>query len=101
MTKPKKTVRRDANPRDAEPDVAKPLNDESRGSPESLIDDVPPRFRERFAEIVERIDEFCERHLNEEYREVGTNLAAHVCQEGSPVLTGKPAVTEAIFAKAY
>lgn len=51
--------------------------------------DIPMPFRQRYAEIIEIIDEFCDSHLNEEYKEVCQYLAADVCLDGSPILKGK------------
>jgi hypothetical protein len=55
------------------------------------FDDVPPEFRARFLEIVALVDDFCDRFLNNEYKQVCRKMAVAVCQEGSPVLSGKPA----------
>lgn len=51
--------------------------------------EIPMPFRERYAELIEIIDEFCADHLNDEYREVSQQLAADLCQDGSPILKGK------------
>jgi hypothetical protein len=40
-------------------------------------------LRERFAEIVDVTDEFCDKHLNDEYREIFRKLAAAICQKES------------------
>ncbi len=53
------------------------------------LNDIPMHFRERFTDIIEVIDSFCDDHLNEEYKDVCHELAAHVCQDGSPLLSGK------------
>jgi hypothetical protein len=50
---------------------------------------IPMPFRERYAELIDIIDEFCAAHLNDEYREVSHQLAADMCQDGSPILKGK------------
>src|SRR5687768_10279857 len=55
------------------------------------LDDVSPEFRERFTEIVALADDFCDRFLNDEYKQVCRKMAVGLCQEGSPVLRGKPA----------
>lgn len=55
------------------------------------FDDVPPEFRERFSEIVALTDDFCDRFLNDEYKQVCRKTAFALCQKGSPVLRGKPA----------
>jgi hypothetical protein len=57
----------------------------------STLDDVPPEFRERFSEIVSLSDDFCDRSLNDEYKQICRKMAASLCQKGSPVLRGKPA----------
>lgn len=56
---------------------------------EKSLNAVPPDFRERFNEIVALTDTFCNRFLNDEYRQVCRKMAACLCQTGSPVLTGK------------
>jgi len=53
------------------------------------LNDIPMPFRERYTDIIETIDAFCDEQLNDEYKEVCHELAAHACQEGSPVLSGK------------
>ncbi|HEV7280273.1 MAG TPA: DUF6398 domain-containing protein [Pirellulaceae bacterium] len=58
---------------------------------ERLFELVEPDCRERFTEIVELIDAFCGRHLNDEYRYICRKMAGAICVEGSPVLKGKPA----------
>ena len=58
-------------------------------SNDAPLSEIPMPFRERYADIIEIIDEFCAAHLNDEYREVSHRLAADVCQDGSPVLKGK------------
>lgn len=55
-----------------------------------LLDKVPQKLRERFAEIVERTDRFCARHLNDEYKQACRELAVAVCRMGVPVERGKP-----------
>lgn len=56
-----------------------------------ILDDVPHDFRERFMEIVTLADDFCDRFLNDEYEQICRKMAACLCQDGSPVLRGKPA----------
>lgn len=53
------------------------------------LSEIPMPFRERYAELIDIIDEFCAVHLNDEYREVSQQLAADLCQDGSPILKGK------------
>lgn len=47
-------------------------------------------YCDRFDAIVERTDTFCDRHLNDEYKQLAREMAVAICQEGSPVLKGKP-----------
>lgn len=60
------------------------------GDMEVLLAEVPPGYRERFVEIVERTDAVCRIHLNDEYQVLCREMAADVCQEGSPARGGKP-----------
>ena len=53
------------------------------------LSEIPMPFRERYAELIEIIDEFCAAHLNDEYKDVCQRLAADLCQDGSPILKGK------------
>jgi hypothetical protein len=53
------------------------------------VEEVPPAYRDRFDDIVELTDKFCDEHLNEEYKEYAREMAAEVCQEGSPARKGK------------
>jgi hypothetical protein len=53
------------------------------------LSEIPMPFRERYAELIESIDEFCAAHLNDEYKDVCQRLAADLCQDGSPILKGK------------
>jgi hypothetical protein len=55
-----------------------------------LRDQVPPAYAGRFDELVTRTDAFCDAQLNAEYKASCRDMAACVCQEGSPVLRGKP-----------
>ncbi|MBX3442958.1 MAG: hypothetical protein KF774_11170 [Planctomyces sp.] len=55
------------------------------------MDDVPFEHRERYLEILTLTDGFCDRHLNEEYKDVCRRLAGYVCQNELPVLRGKVA----------
>ncbi|MDB5336773.1 MAG: hypothetical protein JWN70_2392 [Planctomycetaceae bacterium] len=57
----------------------------------STVDDVPPEFRQRFSEIVSLADDFCDRSLNDEYKQICRKMAVSLCQKGSRVLRGKPA----------
>jgi len=55
------------------------------------IGDVPDKYVSRLKEIVALTDDFCDAHLNAEYKALCRDLALAVCQEGSPVLRGKAA----------
>lgn len=56
----------------------------------ALKEEVPEAYRDRFDEIVERTDEFCDRHLNDEYRQLCREMAAAICLAKLPVRRGKP-----------
>lgn len=53
------------------------------------IDAIPAEFRERYVELIEIVDQFCETYLNDEYREACYRLAAEMCIEDSPIRSGK------------
>ncbi|MEX0642137.1 MAG: DUF6398 domain-containing protein [Pirellulales bacterium] len=57
---------------------------------QELTSQVPEAYRDRFDAIVERTDTFCDRHLNDEYKQLSREMAASICQKGSPVRKGKP-----------
>lgn len=68
--------------------------DESVFEPDAiqeLLEQVPPAYQKRFLELVESVDQFCDQHLNNEYKEVARLMAGNLCQAGSPVLRGKVA----------
>lgn len=46
-------------------------------------------FRERYVELIDIINEFCEAHLDSEYKDVCHKLTGDLCQDGSPILSGK------------
>jgi hypothetical protein len=52
--------------------------------------DVPEAYAARFAALVGVMDAFCGAHLNAEYQVLCCEMAVAICQEGSPVLKGKP-----------
>ncbi|MCC5830771.1 MAG: tetratricopeptide repeat protein [Phycisphaeraceae bacterium] len=56
----------------------------------ALKGEVPEAYRDRFDAIAERTDAFCDRHLNDEYKQLAREMATSICQKGSPVLKGKP-----------
>lgn len=55
------------------------------------MDEVPEKFRRLYLEIVSLTDEFCNERLNVEYQAMCREAAILLCQEGSPVVRGKPA----------
>ncbi len=57
---------------------------------DELEAEVPEPYRARFAEICEQTDVFCDAHLNDEYKALCRVMTVAVCQDGSPVLRGKP-----------
>jgi len=57
---------------------------------QELKSEVPEAYHERFDAIVERTDTFCDQHLNDEYKHLCREMAAAVCQQGSPARKGKP-----------
>jgi len=52
---------------------------------------IPGELQQVFTEVVGLMDAFCERHLNEDYRELCREMAVSVCQAGLPIGKGKPA----------
>jgi len=51
---------------------------------------VPAALQGSYNEIVALTDEFCQRHLNEEYRDLCRRMAAKLCRKRPPpVATGK------------
>ncbi|HUU82700.1 MAG TPA: DUF6398 domain-containing protein [Phycisphaerae bacterium] len=57
---------------------------------EELLKDVPEDLRGLFKSLVALTDAFCDEHLDAEYKQLSREMAAAVCQEGSPVVRGKP-----------
>ncbi|MFP4217161.1 MAG: DUF6398 domain-containing protein [Phycisphaerae bacterium] len=57
---------------------------------ETLRNEVPRAYRERFDEIIERTDAFCDRHLNDEYKQLCREMATAICAAKLPVRRGKP-----------
>lgn len=55
-----------------------------------LMADLPEPNAARVAKLAELTDVFCDAHLNAEYKQLCREMAVAVCQEGWPVLTGKP-----------
>jgi len=57
----------------------------------ALAEQVAEEFRQRFLEVVALTDEFCHKHLNDEYQEACRRMAGLMCLPGFPVMQGKPA----------
>jgi hypothetical protein len=51
--------------------------------------DIPMPFRERYDELMTIISQFCDAHLNDEYKNVCQRITEDLCEEGSPILKGK------------
>lgn len=51
--------------------------------------EVPRAYAARFTELVGLTDDFCDAHLNAEYKDLCREMDVEVCQEGSPVLKGR------------
>ncbi|WP_268119852.1 DUF6398 domain-containing protein [Methylobacter sp. YRD-M1] len=57
----------------------------------SETEQVPAALQGKYDEIVALTDQFCQQHLNEEYRSLCRRMAAKLCRKRpSPVATGKP-----------
>lgn len=54
-----------------------------------ILSNIPEPFRERFVDLLAIIEPFCDQHLNDEYKDVCTRLAAAMCVKGSPVCSGQ------------
>jgi hypothetical protein len=52
---------------------------------------IPEEYQEKFREIVDLTDGFCQKYLNEDYRELCEEMAAELCVGGFPFDRGKPA----------
>jgi hypothetical protein len=51
---------------------------------------VPAALQGKYDEIVALTDQFCQQHLNEEYRDLCRRMVAKLCRKRpSPVATGK------------
>jgi len=57
---------------------------------ESKYDKHLDRASNAFDKILELTSEFCQKYLNEEYRELCEDMAWTVCEEGLPIESGKP-----------
>jgi len=56
---------------------------------DELIAEVPKAYADRFTDLVDLTDAFCDMHLNDEYKGLCREMAVAVCQRGSPVLKGQ------------
>lgn len=59
---------------------------------DTLLDHVDRDHQQRFLDIVELIDPFCDEHLaplEEEYRAMCQLMAANCCQPGTPIVEGR------------
>jgi len=54
-----------------------------------LMAEVPKAYAARFTALVGLMDEFCDAHLNAEYKDLCREMAVEVCQTDSPALKGK------------
>jgi hypothetical protein len=52
---------------------------------------VPLEFQQLYLELVSLTDGFCSERLNGEYQELCREVAALLCQSGTPAIRGKPA----------
>ncbi|MCK5174690.1 MAG: hypothetical protein KAR47_14955 [Planctomycetes bacterium] len=50
-----------------------------------LLDTIEEDFHDVFTAIVELTDEFCEEHLNEDYKQLASDMAEALCGKGSLV----------------
>jgi hypothetical protein len=57
---------------------------------DAWADDVDPAFWPLFTRIAGLTDAFCDAQLNNEYKELCRDMAAALCEPGSPMLKGKP-----------
>ncbi len=53
------------------------------------INETPMELRERLFEIIDLTDDFCDKYLNEEYKEICRKMAVAACQKQVPVDRGK------------
>lgn len=66
-------------------------SDDDAPTLDELASEVPLGWRDRFHEIVRLTDAFCQRHLDEEYRDLSRDMAVALCCPDSPAQRGKPA----------
>jgi len=72
-------------------DPPKPAQKEqgTTGDVDALRATLPEACRARFAEICSQTDTFCDADLNDQYKALCREMAAAICQDGSPALRGK------------
>ena len=52
---------------------------------------VPKNMQATYDTVVHLMDEFCDQHLNAEYRELARDMAAALCRKRpSPLVSGQP-----------
>ena len=56
---------------------------------QELLESVEEEYRQEFLEIIALTDAFCDKSLNDEYRDLWRRMTAASCQDGSPVKRGK------------
>lgn len=66
------------------------MNNDQVPTLQELEAEVPESYRPRFVAIVGLTDNFCDAHLNTEYKEFCREMAVEICEDGSPVNHGKP-----------
>ena len=62
------------------------MNDPTR---QHALEHVPKAYRERFLEIVRLLDAFSQEYLDGEWNALFVQMAAPLCQKGSPALKGR------------
>jgi len=56
-----------------------------------MLEDVPKRYRARFMELTELTDQFCDAHLDDEYKDLCRQMAVALCRHNPEVFRGKAA----------
>jgi hypothetical protein len=80
-----------ARPRTWKQHLAEEDTKGAAADPGELARQVPEKLRARFTEIVTALDRFCDRHLDEEFKQLCRSMAVVACQEGLPLANGKAA----------
>ena len=52
---------------------------------------IPEEFQQAFTAVVELTDAFCEKYLNEDYKQLCEEMVIELCEAGLPINKGKPA----------